>query len=251
MTPDEFVEYERRLVDHYRDEELAYHLARLAYRLGPRYYEVIAQLPGRLIELIWEWLFPEATCWRMTGEMSVGLVFVESSQSGGPKFTSAERNEVCAEIVTGLNWLSSQHPSGDLSWVYDLQFISIAVADGTNSSNESYWRDPAMGQVTYDGNTYAAAWSSVAEYREDMRLANWSDHTLVIFVTPFANSWHAYAGSGRVTLARRNNWGGWGRGTIDMIRPTRLPTSSALPTNTPEAGPRARPAAPHTDATTF
>ena len=57
MTPDEFVEYERRLVDHYRDEELAYHLARLAYRLGPRYYEVIAQLPGRLIELIWEWLF--------------------------------------------------------------------------------------------------------------------------------------------------------------------------------------------------
>ena len=217
MTPDEFVEYERRLVDHYRDEELAYHLARLAYRLGPRYYEVIAQLPGRLIELIWEWLFPEATCWRMTGEMSVGLVFVESSQSGGPKFTSAERNEVCAEIVTGLNWLSSQHPSGDLSWVYDLQFISIAVADGTNSSNESYWRDPAMGQVTYDGNTYAAAWSSVADYREDMRLANWSDHALVIFVTPFANSWHAYAGSGRVTLARRNNWGGWGRGTIDMI----------------------------------
>lgn len=217
MTPDEFVEYERRLVDHYRDEELAYHLARLAYRLGPRYYEVIAQLPGRLIELIWEWLFPEATCWRMTGEMSVGLVFVESSQSGGPRFTSAERNEVCAEVVTGLNWLSSQHPSGDLSWVYDLQFISIAVADGTNSSNESYWRDPAMGQVTYDGNTYAAAWSSVAEYREDMRLANWSDHALVIFVTPFANSWHAYAGSGRVTLARRNNWGGWGRGTIDMI----------------------------------
>ena len=153
----------------------------------------------------------------MTGEMSVGLVFVESSQTGGPRFTTAERSEVCAEIITGLNWLSSQHPSGDLSWVYDLQFITIAVADGTNGSDESYWRDPAMGEVTYDANTYAAAWSSVAEYREDMRLANWSDHALVIFVTPYANSWHAYASSGRVTLARRNNWGGWGRGSIDMI----------------------------------
>ena len=217
MTPDDFVEYERRLVAHYRDEQLAYHLARLAYRLGPRYYEVIARLPDGLIELIWEWLFPEAACWRMTGEMSVGLVFVESSQTGGPRFTTAERSEVCAEIITGLNWLSSQHPSGDLSWVYDLQFITIAVADGTNGSDESYWRDPAMGEVTYDGNTYAAAWSSVAEYREDMRLANWSDHALVIFVTPYANSWHAYASSGRVTLARRNNWGGWGRGSIDMI----------------------------------
>jgi hypothetical protein len=64
MTPDDFVEYERRLVAHYTDEQLAYHLARLAYRLGPRYYEVIARLPDGLIELIWEWLFPEAACWR-------------------------------------------------------------------------------------------------------------------------------------------------------------------------------------------
>ena len=45
MTPDDFVEYERRLVAHYRDEQLAYHLARLAYRLGPRYYEVIVRHP--------------------------------------------------------------------------------------------------------------------------------------------------------------------------------------------------------------
>jgi hypothetical protein len=217
FTADEFAAYERRLAERYKDERLAYELARLAVRLGPGYYELVADLPDWLIEAILELFFREAACWRMTGEMSVGLVFVESSQSGGPKFTATERNEVCNEILTGLNWLSSEHPDGNLSWVYDFQFITIDVADGDNDSEESYWRDPAMAEVVYDGNTYSASWSAVADYREDMRLNNRSAHAFVVFVTPYGNSWHAYAGGGRVTLARRNNWGGWGRGTIDMI----------------------------------
>ena len=217
LTPGEFVEYERRMAEHYGDDQVAYHLSRLAFRMGPQYYDFFARLPKGFLDIIWEWLFPEAACWRMTGEMSVGIVFVESSKSGGPKFTTAERNDVLAEIVTGLNWLSSQHPGGDLSWVYDQQFITIDVADGTNTSAEDYWRDPAMGKVSYHGSTYSAAWSGVADYREDMRVRNRSAHAFVVFVTPYGNEWHAYASGGRVTLARRNNWGGWGRSVIDRI----------------------------------
>ncbi len=217
FTAEEFVAYERRLAEHYHDDQVAYHLARLAYRLGPGYYGVMARLPDRLLELIWEWLHPEAACWRMTGEMAVGVVFVESTKSGGPKFSTAERNEICAEIFTGLNWLSSEHPEGNLSWVYDLQFIGIDVANGTDQANESYWRNPAMGKVSYNGNTYSPSWSGIADYRDDMRVANHSDHAFAVFVTPYGNSWHAYASGGRVTLARRNDWGGWGRGAIDMI----------------------------------
>jgi hypothetical protein len=74
-----------------------------------------------------------------------------------------------------------------------------------------------MGLVSYNGNTYTANWSGIADYREDMRTANRSAHAFVIFVTPYANSWHAYASGGRITLANKNNWGGWGRNTIDMI----------------------------------
>ena len=91
------------------------------------------------------------------------------------------------------------------------------MANGSGDPNEAYWRDPAMGEVSYDGNTYSAAWSSVAEYREDMRDNNRSAHAFVVFATPYANSWHAYASSGRITLANRNNWGGWGRATLDAI----------------------------------
>lgn len=217
LTARQFVDYERKLADRYADPTLAYHLARLGKHLGPRYHKFLFELPDWLIDLIWELLHPEAGCWKMTGEMSVGLVFVESSRSGGPTFTTAERNDVCNEIITGLNWLASLHPASNLTWVYDIQFTSIDVADGDNSSNEAYWRDPAMASITYDGNTYAAAWSSVAAYREDMRVNNRSEHAFVIFATPYGTEWHAYASSGRVTLARRNDWGGWGRGALDII----------------------------------
>jgi hypothetical protein len=217
LTGEEFVDFERRLADRYDNPTLAYHLARLAQRLGPRHRDVLLRLPDELIEELIRRFFREAACWRMTGEMSVGLVFVESSRADGPAFSTSERNEICQEILAGHSWLTSQHPSGELSWVYDFQFVRIDVPDGAGDPDEAYWRDPAMGQVAFNGATYAAAWSGVADYRDDMRVANRSAHAFVIFVTPYANSWHAYAGGGRITLAKRNNWGGWGRGTIDMI----------------------------------
>ncbi|MGH2386194.1 MAG: PLAT/LH2 domain-containing protein [Candidatus Limnocylindria bacterium] len=217
MNPEEFVEFERRLVTTYEDETLGYHLARLGFRLEPAWRDVLLRLPKGLIAELLERFFAEAACWEMTGEMSVGIVFVESSQSGGPRFTATERSQVCQEILDGLSWLTSQHPGGNLSWVYDFQFITIDVANGSGDPDEAYWRDPAMGELSYDGNTYSAAWSSVAEYREDMRDANRSAHAFVVFATPYANSWHAYAGSSRITLANKNDWGGWGRATLDAI----------------------------------
>ena len=212
-----FEEFERRLAETLGDETRAYHLARLAARLQPRYRDALLHLPTDLLDQLVDLFLDEAACWEMTGEMSVGIVFVESSLSGGPKFGTSERNEVCQEILDGLAWLAEIHPEGDLSWIYDIQFTKIAVANGTGDPAEIYWRDPAMGQVTYDGNTYPEAWASVAAYREDMRVANGSAHAFVIFVTPYANRWHGYAGSGKVTLANKDDWGGWERSGIDTI----------------------------------
>lgn len=217
QSPEEFVTFERQLSERIGDPRRAYDLARLANQLGPRYYAHFIKLPKHILDLLWEWLNPEDSCWRMTGEMSVGLVFVESSRSGGPKFSNTERGEICSEVLTGLNWLAGEHPEGNLSWVYDIQFLTVDVADGNNDSNEDYWRNAAMAKLTYGANSYTGDWASVAAYREDMRVANRSEHAFVVFVTPFGTRWHAYAGGGRVTLARRNDWGGWGRGTIDRI----------------------------------
>jgi hypothetical protein len=217
MSADDFKKFEKRLADAYKNPTLAYHLARLARRLDRRYESLLLKLPPELLAEIFEVFFGEAACWRMTGEMAVGIVFVESSRSNGPKFSTSERNDICNEILGGHSWLTSQHPEGNLSWVYDIQFIKIDVANGSGDPDEDYWRDPAMGLVNYNGNTYAAAWGGIADYREDMRVANRSAHAFVIFVTPYANSWYAYASSGRITLANKDNWAGWGRGTIDMI----------------------------------
>lgn len=217
MSADDFKKFEKRLADTYNNPTLAYHLARLARRLDRRYESVLLKLPPDLLAEILEVFFAEAACWKMTGEMAVGIVFVESSRSSGPKFSNSERNDICNEILAGQSWLTSQHPEGNLSWVYDIQMIKIDVANGSGDPAEDYWRDPGMGLVNYNGNTYTAGWSGVADYREDMRVANRSAHAIVIFVTPYANSWHAYASGGRITLANKNNWGGWGRGTIDMI----------------------------------
>lgn len=224
MSADEFRKLETRLADAYKNPTLAYHLARLARRLGRRYESVLLKLPPELIAEILEAFFAEAACWEMTGEMAVGIVFVESSRSGGPKFTNSERNDICNEILAGQSWLTSQHPEGNLSWVYDIQMIKIDVANGSGDPDEDYWRDPAMGLVNYNGHTYSANWSGVGVYREDMRVTNRSAHAMVIFVTPYANSWHAYASGGRITLANKNDWGGWGRNTTPNGRRVRCPS---------------------------
>jgi hypothetical protein len=225
MTDKDLEALERRLEKDYGDPTVAYHLARLAARLEPKHRHLVLELDPELLKLLWERFFLEEACWRMTGEISVGLVFVESSRRGGPAFGTTERNEICQEIIDGLNWLASEHPGHDLSWVYDFQFLRVDAADGDASgancpnvsSLEAAWRDPAMGQVSYHGHTYTADWAGVGAYREDMRTANRSRHAIVIFVTPFANCWHAYASGGRVVLARHGDWGGWGRHTLDTI----------------------------------
>lgn len=209
-----FKKYEQRLKEKYKDPTTAYHLARIVFYLDPAYQEVFLNLSESLLDFF----FAEPACWKMENEISVGVVFVESSQQNGPTFTSNERNTLQGRIVDGLDWLAAQAPTAaHLTWVYDWQFITINVADNANPANENYWRDAAIGQVNYQGSTYTANWNGVGDYREDMRRHNNSSHSIVIFVTPYGNTWHAYAGGSRVTLADHNNWGGWGINAINMI----------------------------------
>lgn len=220
-----FIEYERELAKLYDDPTIAYHLARIVYYLEPQYTWIAKDLTKEFLKDFFhvpgQVVIPapvEPACWKMENEISVGVVFVESSQAGGPTFSTNERNILQAEIMDGLDWLADEASTlANLTWVYDWQFVTINVANGTNTSNEDYWRNPAMGQVTFRGNTYSDDWAGVSDYREAMRLFNRSSHAIVIFVTPYATRWHAYASSGRVTLANRNNWGGWGINVIDAI----------------------------------
>jgi hypothetical protein len=210
-----FLELEEALRARYEDETVAYHLARLTLALEPKWLPAVFDLAQEFVVLFF---LLEAACWKMEGEIAVGVVFVQSSKAGGPKFSTTERNTLKARVFDGLQWLAQEAPTAaHLTWVFDWQYVKVDVANGTNSSSEDYWRNPAMGQVAFQGNTYSANWSGVGDYRDDLRIHFLSAHALVIFVTPYGNSWHAYASGGRITLAERNNWGNWGIGTVDEI----------------------------------
>ena len=223
-----FTQIEKKLQKKFKDPTQVYHLSRLVL-VNPELEETILSLDETTVEEILNFKesstgnlrgpssTDEETCWRMNGIMSVGIIFVESSVNGGPVFTASERTTLRSEIQTGLNWLASQHPTGNLSWIYNYQYVKISTPDGTMSSEEDYWRNPAMGRVNYNGNTYTSNWNGVVNYRKHMRQTNNASHAIVIFVTPYGTDWHAYASSSRLTLCKRNNWGGWGINTINAI----------------------------------
>jgi len=209
-----------------KTKELIHHLKNLKYYLPRKYLVAIIELPWPLILQVVDTVTAadEFSCWKMSGSVTVGIVFVESSVSGGPKFSDNERNDIYNEIIDGLSYLTDEHPTNNLTWTTDTQFARINVANDQTVNEEApfdaiepHWRDPGMAKVNYNGNTYTGDWDGVFAYREDMRLQNQSDYAFVIFVTPYRNNWHAYAGGGRIVLAKHNNWGGWGRNTLDVI----------------------------------
>ena len=217
MNPEEFVEFERRLATTYGDETLGYHLARLGFRLEPAWRDVLLRLPKGLIEELLDRFFAEAACWEMTGEMSVGIVFVESSQSGGPRFTATERSQVCQEILDGLELVDQPAPGRGPLVGLRLPVHHDRRGERERRSERGVLARSGDGRGQLRRQHLLGRMEPVAEYREDMRDNNRSAHAFVVFATPYANSWHAYASSGRITLANRNNWGGWGRATLDAI----------------------------------
>lgn len=217
----EFMKYERLLAEKYGDETVAYYLARMAADLRAEFQWVIANPTPIVAEWLKPWViaFFESATWKLENEISVGIVFVESSLANGPTFSAADRLTLRQEIIDGLTWLSEYEPKAKLSWVYDWQYTKIDVANGIGDPTEDYWRNPAMQKVNYNGKTYTGDMNGAIRYRSDMRIQNFSAHAIVIFVTPYANEWFAYANAswGRVTLAQKWNWGGWGLANINRI----------------------------------
>jgi hypothetical protein len=166
----------------------------------------------------------EPECRKMHGGNSVGLVFVESSRTNGPRFSAAERAEIENEVRSGLGWLVREHPSNNLYWVLDVQRARIDVDDDANLDDsdtgyDAYWRVPAMAEIEFEGHTYAAADSSIDDYRADMRAHHFTSNAIVIFISAFGMSWHAYS-SGRRFIAmgeHGDDWAHWGVEMLNMI----------------------------------
>lgn len=211
LTTADRVWLEKEFRERLKDEALAYHLIRTLPNLSHATRKIVLDLSWLedLIKILAE-LMEEDSCWEMHGENSVGIVIVESSKTGGPKFSASKTDQIINEITAGLSWLVSEHPENDLSWVYDIQDVQVNADNKANLNDldfdyDSYWALPAMALVQYQGNSYTASVDDIDKYREDMRLTNLSKHATVIFVSAFGSSWHAYSTGGKRAIIMAPN----------------------------------------------
>ena len=224
MNREQWQRTETLIAERFKDEHLAYNIVRLYRFMDYRYALYLFSWDWliKLLEALAE-LLKEDACWEMNGKQAIGVVFIESSQPGGPVFSSTQRNQIFNEINAGLAFLANNHPGNNLSWVVDRQNVTINVANQTpsptdNADFDQYFIFPGMGQVSYNGNTYTSDQAGINKYRENMRIRNIAEHAFVFFVTPYNATWHAYSrGKHTILLANRNNWGGHGQNDIDRI----------------------------------
>ena len=139
----ELLKFERELAENI-GETAAYYLTRIAAKLSPEYVVAVRSLDIAFLRWLQVFLeharpptgYVELTDWKLENELSVGVIFVESAIAGGPTFTATERQTIQQEIIDGLTWLTNYEPKANISWVYDWQFTTINVANGTGSPPE-------------------------------------------------------------------------------------------------------------------
>jgi hypothetical protein len=207
-----------------KDERWAEYVLGVFYRSPVKYrkYFLDPEVLQRILEILRHlFLADEPACLKMHGRNSVGIIFVESSREGGPTFSGSDRTTIENEIHSGLSFLAGEHPAGDLVWVYHTQRVQIDVANQANSrdTDDTYWRNPSIGAVTFEGHTFSANDAGIDDFRNAMRAHHVTQHATVIFICAFGMHWHGYS-SGRRFVAmgpHGDNWGGWGIGTLNSI----------------------------------
>ncbi len=222
----------RALEEHLKSETLAFHLCNALYLVQPNLlsYLLDADLLDELAKRFWR-LLGEVGCWEMRGRQAVGLVVVESSRAGDPRFNDDERDAVVNGVLDGLAHLENEFPGNDLTWVVDEQRVAIDVDNGPDGDNasvnaDSYFLRPAIGGISYEGNSYSESWAGLADYREDLRVETLSNHAFVIFVTPYGSSWHGYSSTGLFFILQAKHPGSngedWGGRGLDGISVTTI-----------------------------
>ncbi|HEX8142878.1 MAG TPA: hypothetical protein VF553_09800 [Pyrinomonadaceae bacterium] len=152
---------------------------------------------------------------RLTGKVAVSLIIVEGP-TAALKFSTAERTKVVAEVQNGLSWLGSQSSPGAISWVYDIQIVTLTVQPGpaseTGEQKEARWRDPAMAKLGYGPGL-----ANVQTYVEKLRQTKGTDWAYCAFFTKYPLGHFAYASIGGPRLVMDYNNDGWGPDNIDRV----------------------------------
>jgi len=177
-----------------------------------------------LFDTLQDMLNPEV-CRKLHGQISIGLIFVNSSLQGGPVISTADQSLIESSITSGLDWLIPEHPSGNLSFVYDTQVAVIDVADQGNSTDgpssgyDSYWRNPALPALGFTQIN-----SGIDAYKSNLITSHGSDDAVVFYITKYGSSWHGYSsGEDFISLSKFQwNWDANGARTFTSTAPHEL-----------------------------
>ncbi len=149
-----------------------------------------------------------ATSLYMIGSIAVGVVIVSGTQS---QYTvsQAERTTIVAEVIEGLDFLARIEPLARVTFVYDINFLTVTATPCSNPSTDSYeqceapWRDPALQQLGYTGSP-----AGIGEYVTALKTSKDTAWAYAAFFTKYPCHHFAYAGGQRLVMEYSNdNWG--------------------------------------------
>lgn len=152
----------------------------------------------------------------LVGSVAVGLVLV-SRDSGDESMSEDEQTTVVQQTQQGLDFLANAEPQANVSFVYDIQPITVDVApgpvDGVSGAYERYerpWRDAALAEMGY-----AAGREGYRQYVDSLRSDMETDWAFVAFFTKYAVNHFAYAIWEKVVMHYDND--GWGANNIHRV----------------------------------
>ena len=157
-----------------------------------------------------------SSCKKLSGKVAVGFVFIESSVPGDTAtFTTNEKNSLKFNVELGHSLLTQNHPTNNLSWYYDYQYVKINVESkeaGFSKSSDNYFKDPALEKITFNGKHFSGNTFGVNDYLSELKKVKNCDYAIMIFMSAYPSSWFAYAVpyNGSITMSRNNNYEGWG-----------------------------------------
>lgn len=154
----------------------------------------------------------------MVGSIAVGVIIVSGPSSTGTgqpdlSFSKAEQQKVIQEVEEGLNFLANLEPRANITFVYDIQFISVTVAPGSTTdfeSAESPWRNAALQQMGF-----AATRQGSQDYVQQLRKDKGTSWVYVAYFTKYPLHHFAYAVSEKICMEYSND--SWGSDNINRV----------------------------------
>ncbi|XXF76506.1 RICIN domain-containing protein [Myxococcaceae bacterium GXIMD 01537] len=148
----------------------------------------------------------------LEGTVAVGIIIV-AGPTAATQFSAAERTKVVAEVQNGLSFYASTNPRAGLTFVYDIQFVTLSVPPDPSAPDlEGLWRDPAMAALGFP-----ATWASVGQYIEGLRTTFKTRWSYCAFFTKYPVFHFAYASIGGPRLVMQYDNDGWGPDNIDRV----------------------------------